>query len=142
MRKIIIIACVLLSSLVLTLLGNLSQKKTDSLLYSWLSDEVVMSKVDNKESFTVYMYHEQCGTDCEKFEKIMDRVLQEQNYQINKINEVDPIPRFQTFLGEAAVTIPALVTIKDGKLHDYILAIQTEKQLLDYIKSNEVNFRQ
>lgn len=134
MKKIGIFAAVLV-----VLFGVLFYATTnntqDSKVYTMMTVSDLEQKMNDKESFTVYLYSPTCSH-CIEFNPILEKFLTDNNYKIGKLNVDDGYSDLSRLLGDKFQGTPSIFTFKDGEIQDYSVGKKSAEELVKYQKKN------
>lgn len=108
--------------------------------FTMLTDQKLKEKVDNKESFAMYVYSDTCIY-CKQFNPILTKVLKEQNVKMNKYSTDNDITEARRILGDKYQGTPAMYVFKNGVISDYIIEKQEADKVLDFINRNKAEFK-
>lgn len=106
-----------------------------------MSATELQTRIDAKESFTVYIYADNCSY-CVSFRPVLEAFLINNEKTINKTN-VTTNADYQlvaTVLGDKFQGTPSIYSIENGKIADYVMGAKTQEELTTYEAKNETLF--
>lgn len=110
----------------------------ESTVYTYIDETTLQQKINNKESFVVYLYGKNCSY-CKAFAPTIEGYLEQNKFKINKVSS-DDSPNLKTIIGDTYQGTPAIYVYKDGVIADYMLGQKTEKELSAFVTKNSSVF--
>jgi len=106
-----------------------------------LTGAELQTKVDNKESFSVYVYSDTCSA-CKQFSPVLEAYLTKNKKEIYKIavTEQEENTKVHEALGEKFQATPSLFSLENGSIVDYSVGAIPQEEIDNYATKNEKNF--
>jgi|GEM_PF-5583674 len=124
-------------------------------IYNIINVDDFKQKVENKESFTVYFYGENCNH-CIAYAPVLHKVLGEQGLIINRVaaegTPYNQVKEFIESMDETFQGTPSIFTFENGIIVDYLAGYNQDKEegaeitngektLVNFIEKNRANFK-
>ncbi len=110
----------------------------ESNIYTYIDEATLEQKINNSETFVVYIYGKNCSY-CKAFAPTIEGYLEQNKFQINKIAS-DDSPNIKTLIGDTYQGTPSIYVFKEGVISDYMIGQKTEKELSAFVTKNSSVF--
>ncbi|MBT2717481.1 thioredoxin family protein [Bacillus sp. ISL-57] len=132
MKKIIIFSTILLCSIA-AMIFIIQDTRADKPLYTNISIEDYKNKLENKDSFVMYVYSTSCPA-CQSFKPVLNEFIKENNSKVLALNTAVKENNDPTFFKENDLQhTPTLIIYKEGIQTNIEVGFLSKKELTSFL---------